>query len=132
MFLACHQPVGYCLIWRNLEVRNLQYEIIFVYFQAAGSALLAVSALYVEKNKNNEYILRNISNIQKFITYRIAFLLPATKIVFFLNSRFWFWKKNLINSQEIKAHSVKCPSGLPLTLLMYVIRIEKKIHSMYV
>ena len=37
----------------------------FVYFQAAVSALLAVSVLYVEKNQNE--ILRNIS---RFITLR--------------------------------------------------------------
>ena len=50
-----------------------KYYIIFIYFQAAVSALLAVSVLYVEKNK----ILCNISKIRKFDTYQVAFLMTG-------------------------------------------------------
>ena len=61
MFLTCHQPIVYCYIWRNLEVRNLEYYKIFVYFQAAVSALLAVSPTvsvsYVKKNQNDFYVI---------------------------------------------------------------------------
>ena len=46
VFALCCWHVIRKAIWRNLEVRNLE---IFVYFQAAVSALLAVSVLYVEK-----------------------------------------------------------------------------------
>ena len=35
--------------WQNLEVRNLQYYVSFVCFQAAVSTLLAVSVFCVEK-----------------------------------------------------------------------------------
>ena len=34
-----------------------KYYIIFIYFQAAVSALLAVSVLYVEKNQNKYYVI---------------------------------------------------------------------------
>ena len=34
-----------------------EYYIIFIYFQAAVSALLAVSVLYVEKNQNKDYVI---------------------------------------------------------------------------
>ena len=40
---------------RNVEFSK--YYIIFIYFQAAVSALLAVSVLYVEKNQNKYYII---------------------------------------------------------------------------
>ena len=37
--------------------RIVEYYVIFIYFQAAVSALLAVSGLYVEKNQNNYYVI---------------------------------------------------------------------------
>ena len=42
-----------------LKLEISKYYVIFVYFQAAVSALLAVSVLYIEKNQNK--VLRNIS-----------------------------------------------------------------------
>ena len=69
MLLACHKK-SYLIC-----VEFSKYYVIFIYFQAAVSALLAVSVLYVEKNQNK--ILRNIS---KFLTSRfrqIAFLMTC-------------------------------------------------------
>ena len=37
--------------------RIFEYYVIFIYFQAAVSALLSVSVLYVEKNQNKYYII---------------------------------------------------------------------------
>ena len=34
-----------------------KYYVIFIYFQAAVSALLAVSVLYIEKNQNKYYVI---------------------------------------------------------------------------
>ena len=50
-------------------VEFLKYYVIFIYFQAAVSALLAVSVLYNEKNQNKYYGI-----FQKFDTYQIASL----------------------------------------------------------
>ena len=56
--------------WVDLLMRRivelLKYYIIFIHFQAAVSALLAVSVLYVEKNRKK--ILHNISKFQQFNT----------------------------------------------------------------
>ena len=57
----------------KLEISK--YYIIFVYFQAAVSALLAVSVLYVEKNQNK--ILRNISRFLTSNFRQIAFLMTC-------------------------------------------------------
>ena len=46
-----------------------KYYVIFIYFQAAVSALLAVSVLYVEKNQNKYYII-----FRKFDTYQMAII----------------------------------------------------------
>ena len=50
--------------------RIFESYVIFIYFQAAVSALLAVSVLYIEKK-----ILRNI---RKFDKYQIAVLMTYT------------------------------------------------------
>ena len=50
-----------------------KYYVIFIYFQAAVSALLAVSVLYVEQK--SKYILRNT---RKFDKYQIAVLMTYT------------------------------------------------------
>ena len=45
--------------------RISEYYVIFIYFQAAVSALLAVLVLYVEKNLNEYYaIFDNSTNIK--------------------------------------------------------------------
>jgi hypothetical protein len=38
-------------------VKFLKYYVIFIYFQAVVSALLAVSVLYVEKSQNKHYVI---------------------------------------------------------------------------
>ena len=52
-------------IWRNSKLEISKNYVIFVYFQAAVSVLLAVSVLYDEKKQNK--ILHNIS---RFLTSR--------------------------------------------------------------
>ena len=47
-----------------LKLEISKYYVIFVYFQAAVSALLAVLVSYIEKNQNQ--ILRNILRFQDF------------------------------------------------------------------
>ena len=54
----------------------LIYYIIFVYFQAAVSSLLALSVLYVEKNQNK--ILRNILKFLNSRFRQISYDMPAT------------------------------------------------------
>ena len=54
-----------------------KYCVIFIYFQAAVSAMLAVSVLYIEKNQNKYQVI--ISKIRKFITYQIAFLMTCQR-----------------------------------------------------
>ena len=49
-----------------------KYYVILIYFQAAVSALLAVSVLYVEKNQNKYYVI-----FRKFDTYQIAFFMTC-------------------------------------------------------
>ena len=51
-----------------------KYYVIFIYFQAAVSALLAVSVFYVEKNQNEYYVI-----FRKFFTYQIAFLMTCQR-----------------------------------------------------
>ena len=52
-------------MWFVLNFRLSEYYVVFIYFQAAVSALLAVSVLYVEKNQNKYYVIfENSTNIK--------------------------------------------------------------------
>ena len=68
MSLACHKK-SYLIC-----VEFSKYYVIFIYFQAAVPALLAVSVLIVEKNQNKYYII-----FRKFDTYQIAFLMTCPR-----------------------------------------------------
>ena len=58
MSLACHKK-SYLI-----SVEFSKYYVIFIYFQAAVSALLAVSVLYIEKNQNKYYVIfRNFEKL---------------------------------------------------------------------
>ena len=52
-FKVCHKKI-------YVDCRISEYYVIFVYFQAAVSAQLAVSALYVEKNENKDYVIHSL------------------------------------------------------------------------
>ena len=51
LLLACHKK-SYLIC-----IKFLKNHVIFIYFQAAVSALLAVSVLYVEKIEINTYVI---------------------------------------------------------------------------
>ena len=70
MLVACHKKSYFDEISKLVISK---YYVIFVYFQAAVSALLAVSVLYVEKNQN-----RILHNIPRFPSNSFSYDMPET------------------------------------------------------
>ena len=63
------------VIWYVSNCRIFEYYLIFIYFQAAVSALLAVSVLYVDKPKNRPWLR----------AYDFFFLISSLCLLFLLN-----------------------------------------------
>ena len=92
-------------------VKFSKYRVIFIYFQAAVSAVLAASVLHVEnKIKIN---VTWYSEIRKFDTHQIAFLMRCFKNSFrtfcFYTFSFWNFFFTLLKSWRFCKHSLDGP-----------------------